>query len=385
MDKPVPIGHRRDRSRKASGRLVGEGGNMTGSARPSGETETPPGTASETTEVRAAHRLPETKLGAYLDRVLATGPIVEIRQMSVGQSNPTYLVATAAGEYVLRKQPPGPLLKSAHAVDREYRIMDALSRTAVPVPRMLHYAADADVIGTPFYVMERLVGRVFRSAGLPEVPLAERRTYYHAMARELAALHQVDWAGLGLADFGKPGNYYARQIGRWTEQWARSKVRENPSIDALCAWLPDHIPPGDEAAISHGDFKFDNLMFHPTEPRVIAILDWELSTLGHPLADLAFNCIAYYMPPAVLGGIAGADLGAEGIPDQDEHVADYCRLAGRIDGVTPFHMAFAMFRLAVIAEGVLARARLGNASNPDAERVGAAGRVLSDKAWSLVS
>ncbi|HLZ65270.1 MAG TPA: phosphotransferase family protein [Aliidongia sp.] len=350
---------------------------MTQSARSAGD--------SETTEVRAAHRLPEAELGAYLDRTLATGPIVEIRQMSVGQSNPTYLVVTAAGEYVLRKQPPGPLLKSAHAIDREYRIMDALSRTDVPVPRMLHYATDATVIGTPFYVMQRLVGRVFRSAGLPEVPAGERRAYYHAMAEALARLHQVDWAALGLSDFGKPGNYYARQIGRWTEQWAHSKVRENPSIDALVQWLPAHIPPGDEAAISHGDFKFDNLMFHPTEPRVIAILDWELSTLGHPLADLAFNCIAYHMPKAALGGIASLDLEAEGIPSLEEHAADYCRMAGRSEGLTPFHMAFAMFRLAVIAEGVLARARLGNASSPDAERVGAMGQVLSDKAWSLVS
>ena len=339
----------------------------------------------ETTEVRAAHRLPEAELGAYLDRELATGPITEIRQMSVGQSNPTYLVITEAGEYVLRKQPPGPLLKSAHAIDREYRIMDALSRTSVPVPRMLHYSSDATVLGTPFYVMQRLTGRVFRSAGLPEVPAEERRTYYHAMAEALVKLHQVDWAGLGLTGFGKPGNYYTRQIGRWTEQWAHSKVRENPSIDALCRWLPDRIPPGDETTISHGDFKFDNLMFHPTEPKVIAVLDWELSTLGHPLADLAFNCIAYYMPKAVMGGIAGVDLEAEGIPSIEEHVADYCKLADRTEGLTPFHMAFAMFRLAVIAEGVLARARLGNASSPDAERVGAMGQVLSDKAWSLVS
>jgi aminoglycoside phosphotransferase (APT) family kinase protein len=340
---------------------------------------------SETTEVRAAHRLPEAELGAYLDRALATGPIVEIRQMSVGQSNPTYLVVTAAGEYVLRKQPPGPLLKSAHAIDREYRIMDALSGTGVPVPRMLHYATDATILGTPFYVMQRLVGRVFRSAALPEVPAGDRRAYYHAMAEALVKLHQVDWAALGLTDFGKPGNYYARQIGRWTDQWAHSKVRENPSIDALCQWLPEHIPAGDESAISHGDFKFDNLIFHPTEPRVIAILDWELSTLGHPLADLAFNCIAHHMPKEVMGGIAGLDLGAAGIPSQDEHVADYCALAGRTEGLTPFHMAFAMFRLAVIAEGVLARARLGNASSPDAERVGAMGQVLADKAWSLVS
>ncbi|WP_189047114.1 phosphotransferase family protein [Aliidongia dinghuensis] len=350
---------------------------MTEPERPAGQ--------QETTEVRAVHRLPEAELGTYLDRVLSSGPITEIRQMSVGQSNPTYLVVTGAGEYVLRKQPPGPLLKSAHAIDREYRIMAALSQTGVPVPRMLHYATDAAIIGTPFYVMERLKGRVFRTAALADVPKPERRTYYHAMAEAMVQLHKVDPAAVGLADFGKPGNYYARQIGRWTDQWAHSKVRENPSIDALCQWLPAHIPPGDdETVIAHGDFKFDNLMFHPTEPRVIAILDWELSTLGHPLADLAYNCIAYHMPSGTMGGIADLDIAAEGIPGLAEHVADYCRLAGRSDGITAFHQAFAMFRLAVIAEGVLARARLGNASNPEAEQVGAKGRVLADKACSLV-
>ncbi len=351
---------------------------MTQPERPAGQ--------DETTEVRAAHRLPEAELGAYLDRVLGTGPIVEIRQMSVGQSNPTYLVRTDGGEYVLRKQPPGPLLKSAHAIDREYRIMEALSKTGVPVPRMLHYATDAGILGTPFYVMERLTGRVFRTADLPEVPVPERRTYYHAMADAMVRLHKVDPVATGLGDFGKPGNYYARQIARWTDQWAHSKVRENPSVDALCEWLPAHVPAGDdEAAIAHGDFKFDNLMFHPTEPKVIAILDWELSTLGHPLADLAYNCIAYHMPTGTMGGIADLDLAAGGIPSLEEHVADYCRLAGRTDGITAFHQAFAMFRLAVIAEGVLARARLGNASNPHAEQVGAKGRVLADKAWALVS
>ena len=378
MDKPVPIGHRRLVNPKNK-RLFAEarGGDMTQSGGPAGQ--------SETTEVRAAHRLPEAELGAYLDRTLATGPIVEIRQMSVGQSNPTYLVVTEAGEYILRKQPPGPLLKSAHAIDREYRIMEALSHTQVPVPRMLHYATDATVIGTPFYVMERLVGRVFRTAALPELPPAERRAYYHAMAAAMVKLHQVDPAAIGLGDFGKAGNYYARQIGRWTDQWAHSKTRDNPAIDALCRWLPEHIPPGDEATIAHGDFKFDNLMFHPTEPQVIAILDWELSTLGHPLADLAYNCISYRLPSGDMGGIADLDLAAEGIPSLDEHVADYCALAGRTEGITAFHQAFAMFRLAVIVEGVLARAKLGNASSPDAERVGARGLVLAERAWALVS
>ncbi|HWK43220.1 MAG TPA: phosphotransferase [Stellaceae bacterium] len=340
--------------------------------------------ATETTEVRAAHRLPEAALAAYLDKQLGTGAGLRLRQMSVGQSNPTYLVETATAAYVLRKQPPGELLRSAHAIDREYRIMAALATTAVPVPRMVHYCADPAVLGTPFYLMERLVGRVFRSAALPEVPPAERDAYYRAMIGALATLHGVDWAALGLADYGRPGNYYTRQIRRWTEQWANSKVEENPSIDRLCAWLPPHIPPGDDTAISHGDFKLDNLMFHPTEPRVIAILDWELSTLGHPLADVAFNCIAYHVPPDVMGGIGGLDRAALRVPSEAEHVARYLALTGRSDGMTEFHLAFAMFRLAVIAEGVLARARSGNASSDDAERVGRMGRVLADTAWGLV-
>jgi aminoglycoside phosphotransferase (APT) family kinase protein len=335
--------------------------------------------------VRAAHRLPEAELAAYLDRHLGTGRSLGLRQMSVGQSNPTYLVETAGAAYVLRKQPPGALLKSAHAIDREYRVMAALSRTDVPVPRMVHYCDDASVLGTPFYLMERLSGRVFRSAALPEVSMAERRAYYRAMTETLVRLHRVDWAGLGLGDYGKPGNYYGRQIRRWTEQWAKSKVHENRSIDKLCAWLPEHIPPSDDTAISHGDFKFDNLMFHPTEPRVIAILDWELSTLGHPLADVAFNCIAYHMPPEVMGGIAGLDLEALGIPGEAEHVALYLALAGRSDGVGAFHLAFAMFRLAVIVEGVLARARAGNASSAQAEEVGRTGRIFADTAWALVA
>jgi aminoglycoside phosphotransferase (APT) family kinase protein len=291
---------------------------------------------------------------------------------------------TDKDEYVLRKQPPGTLLPSAHAVDREYRVLAALDGTAVPVPRALLFGEDPTIIGTPFYVMERLRGRIFRSPTLPELAPEARRPIYRAMADTLAKLHGVDWAAQGLADYGKPGNYFERQIARWTRQWQGSQTRANPSIDKLAEWLPAHIPAGDQVGLCHGDFRIDNMVFHPTEPRVIGLLDWELSTLGHPLADLAYNCIPYVVEPETNNGLLGLDLAGLGLPDQIEYCGYYVAAGGTAEPLQPFHLAFSLFRLAVILEGVLARAQAGNASSSEAGTVGARGIALAERAWQLV-
>ncbi|MGE0724660.1 MAG: phosphotransferase family protein [Alphaproteobacteria bacterium] len=342
-------------------------------------------TDPDTIPVRDAHRFDEGALADHLLPALGLrGPLV-VRQMKGGQSNPTFLLDAGSEELILRKQPPGQLLPSAHAVDREHRVITALAATDVPVPRTLHFCADRSVIGTPFYVMERLRGRLFWNPALPELPREARRPIWEGMADALARLHRADWQALGLSDFGRPGNYFARQIARWTRQWADSKTHDNPAIDRLAEWLPPRVPPGDETSICHGDFRIDNLMFHPTEPRVIGILDWELATIGHPLADLAYNCIQYHTPPEVFRGLAGLDLAGLGIPGQDAHVACYAARVGRPVELTPFHLAFAMFRLAVIVEGILARAKAGNAASADAFEVGALGEVFARIGWDIAA
>lgn len=337
----------------------------------------------ETIPVREAHRFATGPLEDFL-RAQGLGGLADLRQMRGGQSNPTFLVVASDGaEYVLRKQPPGKLLPSAHAVDREFRVLSALAGTEVPVPRPVAFCAEPAVIGTPFYLMERLRGRVFWDPALPELPREERAGIYDGMNAALAALHRADWRALGLADYGRPGNYFGRQIERWSKQWAASKTRENPAIDHLAAWLPANVPPGDETTIVHGDFRLDNMIFASDEPRVIGILDWELATLGHPLADLGYNCIPYNTAPDAYRGLMGRDLAALGIPDQDSYVARYRERTGRADGITPFHLAFALFRLAVILEGVLARARAGNASSADAEAKGSLGILLAERGREL--
>ena len=352
-----------------------------------------PGTAAagadeplpETVEVREAHRFDTTALEKLL--LDKTGARMDgIRQMRGGQSNPTFILSTDKGEFVMRKQPPGKLLPSAHAVDREYRVLSALGQTDVPVPRMYFFSDDRAIVGTPFYVMERMRGRVFWSPTLPEVPKEERRAIYIGLMEALAKLHTVDYNSVGLADYDKPGSYFARQIARWSKQWEGSQTdgRTNPSIDKLVAWLPNNIPEGDdETVVVHGDFRFDNMMFHETEPRVVGIFDWELSTLGHPMADLAYVCIRHNMPHGMYDGLMGLDLDALGIPPQDELVAVYMERTGRSGDITPFHIAFCLFRLAVILEGVLARARAGNASNSSAISMGPIATLLADRAWDI--
>src|SRR5258708_21541553 len=312
-----------------------------------------------------------TALDAYLRRVipgLDGEPALE--RISGGQSNPTYFLSYPTHRTVLRMPPKGPLLPSAHAVEREHRIMHALEDTRVPVPQMLALCTDPDVIGRPFYVMARVEGRVFNDCSLPGVDPAERRAMYFAMAETLAQLHHVDWQALGLADFGRVGGYYTRQIARWSKQWTLSKTRQLPDIDRLIVCLGENVPDESATTISHGDFRIGNLMFHPTEPRVVAVLDWELSTLGHPLADLASSALGWRLRTNEHMGMCDLDLAARGIPTEAESRAQYQAPAPAFSHLLPLHTAMSLFRLAVIFEGIAARAKSGSASSADAADLG---------------
>ncbi|HJU41522.1 MAG TPA: phosphotransferase [Vicinamibacterales bacterium] len=338
---------------------------------------------SQTTAVRHGHEIDSRRLEHYLTGHLAgfEGPL-DIRQFEGGQSNPTYFLRTPGHDYVVRKKPPGQLLPSAHQVDREYRVMTALRGTGIPVPRTRLVCTDDSIIGTTFFVMDCVDGRVFRQPHLPGVRPEDRAAMYDDMADVLAKLHGVDVAAAGLADYGKPGNYYARQIARWSQQYLAAKTGEIPAMDRLMEWLPANIPPGDETAIVHGDYRVENLIFHPTEPRIVAIVDWELSTLGHPLADLAYNCLTYHLAPEALGRPEEGEIDRRGIPTEADYVAAYCRRTGR-DGVPNwnFYLAFSMFRLASILQGVYARGLQGNAASTQALQRGAAARQIADRAW----
>ncbi len=296
------------------------------------------------------------------------GPM-HLERISGGQSNPTFFVNYNNRRLVLRKQPPGNLLPSAHAVDREYRVMAALRNADVPVPSVVLFCGDREVIGTLFYIMERLEGRVFHDAALPGVAPEERRLMYRSLAQALAALHNVDPAAVGLSDYGKSGNYFARQITRWSKQWELSRTRDDANIAHLIEWLPQNIPDNDATGISHGDYRIGNVMFHESEPLVIAILDWELSTLGHPLADLAHACMGWHSEPEEYGGLIGLDLAAFGLPNEDEFMETYYNAVHHSLRMTNFHMAFALFRFAIIFEGIAARAKAGNAADAEAEKV----------------
>lgn len=326
-----------------------------------------------------------TRLDGYLKSAL---PGLEgtphLERISGGQSNPTFFVTYDNRALVLRKQPPGPLLPSAHAIDREFRVMQALGGSGVPVPEVLHFCADAGVIGTPFYLMTRLAGRVFHDCTLPGVSPDERRAMYASIATTLAALHNVAPEAVGLGDFGRPGGYFARQIARWSKQWREARTREDADMERLIAWLPAHVPEGEVPAIVHGDFRVGNLMFHATEPRVIAILDWELATLGHPLADLAHIAMGWQTRPEEYGGMRGLDLAALGIPDLEAFVAVYGAAARHGARLTPFHMAFALFRWAAIFEGIAHRAKTGNANAENAAEIGQLSAVFARQAAALI-
>jgi aminoglycoside phosphotransferase (APT) family kinase protein len=335
--------------------------------------------------VRDAHRFDEAALADFLRGKLdgATSPMT-VRQFHGGQSNPTFVISFGTNDYVLRKKPPGKLLPSAHAVEREYRIQKTLSATALPLAEMFLLCEDDAVIGTPFYIMERKRGRVFADVLMADSNPSERAAAYEYMSECLAILHGVDWQALGLADFGKPGSYFVRQYSRWSKQYKGSGLRVIPAMDSLIDWLPDHLPEDDLVTVVHGDYRLGNLMLHPTEPEVIAVFDWELSTLGHPLADLAYNMMPYVMHHEAHLGLEGADLVGLGIPDRDAYLASYCEKAGRPIFDPTFYIAFSLFRSAAIVEGVYARGVAGNASSSDAKKYGDMVEPYAMRAWALI-
>ena len=312
------------------------------------------------------------RLDEYLKNWLGGAERVRVERTQGGMSNPTYFLRRGDWRAVLRKQPNSVLMPSAHAIDREYRVLTALQSTAAPTPKPYRYCEDREVIGTPFYLMEWLDGRVFHEFSTPGLDPDERRELYRSMCATLAAIHRLDYRALGLGDFGKPGNYFARQLSRWSGQWAqfRRDDQDNPDLDRMTAWLAERVPESATIALCHGDFRIGNVMFHPTEPRAIGVLDWELSTLGHPLVDLAFNSQAWKMAPDENGGLLGLDLAAMGIPSEEEYLELYYELTGATERLTRFHQVFAMFRGAVGSAGVARRGELGNGVLPDAARVG---------------
>ncbi len=324
------------------------------------------GSIPQTTAVRPGHEFDEQALAHYLSAVIGASGALTVRQFEGGQSNPTFLLHYAGRDYVMRKQPPGRLLPSAHQVGREYRVMKALTNTGVPVPRMYALNEDPKIIGTHFFLMEHVVGRVFSDPLLPELAPSERRALYQHLVDVLAALHQVNYLDVGLADFGRPGNYYARQIGRWTKQYLASQTDELPQMERLMAWLPENVPDAGDTVIVHGDFRLGNMIVHPTEPRIVAVLDWELSTLGDALADLGYICMDYHTATDIGGeqGLDRPDLADLGIPGEDEQVDRYCARTGRkrIDNWN-FYLIYNLFRSGAIIQGVYKRGLDGNASS----------------------
>lgn len=328
-------------------------------------------------------------LGAYLaSHIPGFQAPVNAEKFAGGQSNPTFKLTDASGHpYVLRRKPPGELLKSAHAVDREFRVISALQGTAVPVPKTYALCEDDAIIGSMFYVMEYMEGRILWDPLLPEAAdNAERAAIYDSMNQTMAALHNVDVDAVGLSDFGRPGNYFQRQLDRWSKQYRASETRRIDSMESLMPWLAARMPEDDgTVSLVHGDYRLDNMMFHPTEPRVIALLDWELSTLGHPLADLANQCMAWMLPrDGRIKGLGGVDRAALGIPTDEQYIARYCERTGR-DGIDNwnFYLVFSLFRLAAILQGIVKRAQIGTASSSEADTQGDAVSQLADLAMIL--
>lgn len=340
-----------------------------------------------TTAVREGFAIDENALADWMAGHVAgfEGPL-SLEQFRGGQSNPTYKLITPGRSYVLRRKPPGLLLKGAHAIEREYEVLAALTRAGFPVASVHGLCEDESVIGSAFYVMDMVEGRIFWDATVPGVSEAERRSIFDAMNAAIAQLHAIDFRRIGLADFGKPGNYFERQIGRWSKQYlADEAAGRDPNMDRLIEWLPANIPAGDEASIVHGDFRIDNMIFHPSEPKVLAVLDWELSTLGHPLADFTYHAMMYRMPPHIVAGLVGADIAKLGIPSEREYIDTYCRRTGR-DGIPGygFYMAFNFFRLAAIVHGIKGRVARGTAASAQARERALAFPELAALAWREV-
>lgn len=345
-----------------------------------------PSTPAGTRDVADRHRFDVDRLATWMRATVGRldGPLT-VRQFKGGQSNPTFWLTDGRARWVLRKKPPGQLLPSAHQVEREHRVLEALADTDVPVPAVHGLCTDAEVIGTPFYLMDVVEGRIFWNVQLPGLEPAERSAIYEELGRVLAAVHQVDIDAVGLGDFGRRGGYLARQLKRWTGQYRASETQAVPPMDALIAWLEANLPPSDETTLVHGDYRLDNMVFHPREPRCLAVLDWELSTLGHPLSDLAYTSMLYDIQMPRVGGLLGVDFAETGIPDEATFVSRYRALTGRSEIPDwPAFKAFSLFRLAAIAQGVYKRGLEGNASSDQTAMYGAAVGHLAGVACALV-
>jgi len=340
---------------------------------------------SGTKEVVERYRFDEKKLEAYLaERIPGFRTPLEVRQFKGGQSNPTYKLITPNRNYVLRRKPPGKLLPSAHAVDREYRIISALHPTGFPVAKPYLLCEDESIIGTMFYVMDCVEGRIYWGPLLPDQTPKQRAAIYDAMNETFAKLHSMDWEKLGLSDYGKPGNYVGRQVSRWTKQYQLSESEKIPEMNRLIEWLPQHLPTDARDSIVHGDYRLDNMILHPAEPKVIAVLDWELCTIGDPMADFTYHLMQWQMPGGVSSGgsLLEADFGALGIPTIEEYTAMYCKRTGRT--TTPnmdYYAAYNFFRLAGILQGIVGRVRDGTAANANAAQNAAGVRPLAERAW----
>ena len=340
---------------------------------------------SGTKDVAERYQFDVKKLEAYLaDRIEGFQTPLEVRQFKGGQSNPTYKLITPNRTYVLRRKPPGKLLPSAHAVDREYRIISALYPTGFPVAKPYLLCEDESVIGTMFYVMDCVEGRIYWGPMLPDQTPQQRTKIYDAMNETFARLHNMDWENLGLQDYGKPGNYVARQTARWTKQYKASETERIDEMEKLIEWLPQHLPTDARDSIVHGDYRLDNMILHPTEPKVIAVLDWELCTIGDPMADFTYHLMQWQMPGGVSSGgsVLDADFKALGIPDKDEYTAMYCRRTHRDQMPNmDYYAAYNFFRLAGILQGIVGRVRDGTAANADAAQNAAGVRPLAERAW----
>jgi aminoglycoside phosphotransferase (APT) family kinase protein len=338
-------------------------------------------------DVDPRHELDVPRLEAWLrDRLREFDGTLTVRQFVGGQSNPTYLLSDGRREWVLRRKPPGRLVSSAHATDREFRILSALADSEVPVPRVRGYCHDTEVIGTEFYVMDRVEGRILVDQTLPDFTPAERSALYASQIETLARLHRIEPSAVGLEDYGRSGSYFARQIHVWSKQYrqAEGEIERCPAMERLIEWLPAHLPEEGASRIVHGDYGLNNLVVHPTEPRIAAVLDWELSTLGDPVADVSYHLAGRLMPGGSFAGLDDSDLPALGIPTRTEYVARYCAAVGR-DGIDTldYAIAFQLFRSAGIMFGIAARAKRGTAASAQAQELGAIAVPLAEQGWSL--
>ncbi|MEC8955905.1 MAG: phosphotransferase family protein [Pseudomonadota bacterium] len=340
-----------------------------------------------TRDVLEPHKFDVMRLDEYLKTAVENyaGPI-DVKQFKGGQSNPTYLIKTPTQKYVLRRKPPGNLLKSAHAVDREYRVIQALNRVDFPVPEPYVYCDDESIIGTVFYVMEFVEGRIFWDLDMPDSNPYERAAIYDDLNKSLAKLHNFNIRDIGLSDFGKPGNYFSRQISRWSKQYVASEIDEIPAMNQLMSWLPENIPDDESSSIVHGDYRLDNLIIHPVEPKIIGVLDWELSTVGHPMGDLTYNLLAWQMPDIGAGstGLFGKDIKGLGIPSEDEYIERYCERTGKAVGLQnrEFYSAYNFFRIAAILQGIAGRVRDGTAASIEAQKLVKAVAPLAEMGWA---